>query len=82
MTHELKIHPQYFKDVMLGLKHFEIRYNDRGFREGDVVILKEWDGDSLTYTGKYVKRVIFNVYHSLPGLEQGYVIFQMRKLLL
>lgn len=35
MVHELKIAPEYFKDVRTGLKKFEIRKNDRDFKVGD-----------------------------------------------
>lgn len=43
MKHELKIWPQFFEPVVGGQKTFEIRKNDRGFQNGDVVILREWD---------------------------------------
>ena len=31
-THELKIKPQYFKDVISGLKTFEVRKNDENLK--------------------------------------------------
>ena len=31
MIHELKIKPQYYEDIKIGLKPFEIRKNDRDF---------------------------------------------------
>lgn len=33
MIHELKILPQYFKEVVNGNKNFEVRKNDRGFKK-------------------------------------------------
>lgn len=30
-THELKIKPEYFRDVVRGIKTFEVRQNDRNF---------------------------------------------------
>ena len=50
MIHELKILPQYFKDVISGEKTFEIRKNDRPFRKGDMLALNEHDGNA--YSGK------------------------------
>ena len=50
MIHELKILPQYFKDVISGEKTFEIRKNDRAFRKGDMLALNEHDGNA--YSGK------------------------------
>lgn len=41
-THELKILPQYFKAVQNGSKTFELRKNDRRFKVGDTLILREW----------------------------------------
>lgn len=43
MIHELKIWPQFFEAVKSGNKTFEIRENDRGFQNGDRVILREFD---------------------------------------
>jgi len=51
MKHELKILPQYFCRVSDGSKTFEVRKNDRGFQQGDTVVLKEWS-DEIGYTGK------------------------------
>jgi hypothetical protein len=45
-THELKIWPVHFKNVMSGTKTFEIRKNDRAFQKGDAVVLKEYRPDT------------------------------------
>jgi len=42
MEHKLKILPEYFKAVVEGNKTFEIRKNDRDYKVGDTLILKEW----------------------------------------
>lgn len=42
MIHNLKSLPEYFRAVLEGTKTFEIRKNDRNFKEGDFVILQEW----------------------------------------
>lgn len=36
-THELKIKPEYFRDVVRGIKTFEVRQNDRNFGVGDII---------------------------------------------
>lgn len=54
MIHELKTWPQYFCRVADGSKTFEVRKNDRGFQQGDEVLLREWNPKTeLTdaYTG-------------------------------
>lgn len=40
-VHNLKIKPNYFKDVIAEVKKFEIRFNDRGFEVGDLIVLEE-----------------------------------------
>ncbi|RKJ45990.1 DUF3850 domain-containing protein, partial [Butyricicoccus sp. 1XD8-22] len=50
-VHELKIYPEYFKEVICGKKTFEIRRNDRGYKVGDILSLKEFDPKTNEYTG-------------------------------
>ena len=47
MTHHLKIKPKYFQAVIDGKKPFEIRYNDRNFKQGDRVIFEEYLGETI-----------------------------------
>lgn len=65
-VHELKIRPEYFEAVFMGTKTFEIRKNDRGFKVGDMLILKEWSG---SYTGKKLARKVTYIsdYQQRPG---------------
>ncbi|GEO68048.1 ASCH/PUA domain-containing protein [Levilactobacillus spicheri] len=69
MTHELKIQPDYFKAVFMGTKTFEIRKNDRGYKVGDMLILKEWVPENKRYTGKIVARKVTYItdYQQKPG---------------
>lgn len=50
MTHHLKTKPEYFQAVINGKKPFEIRLNDRDFKQGDRVILEEYIGYRKIYT--------------------------------
>lgn len=59
-THELKILPQWFADVSTGKKNFEIRRNDRDFKVGDYLLLKEWDKGR--YTGREITKRIQYIY--------------------
>lgn len=43
VTHELKEWPEYFRHTIAGRKNFQIRYEDRDFRVGDQLLIKEWD---------------------------------------
>ena len=45
IRHEMKCCPEFFQPTLNGLKHFELRRDDRpeGFQVGDELLLKEWD---------------------------------------
>lgn len=66
-THDLKITPQYFEPVMQGIKPFEIRKNDRDYKVGDVLVLREWNGNK--YTGNSITKEITYItdYEQQPG---------------
>ena len=69
-THELKTVSPYFGDVVSGVKTFEIRNNDRGFEEGDTLVLREWhDG---AYTGREHRVTV--TYLTVYEQRQGYVV--------
>lgn len=73
MEHELKIYPKYFEDVISGKKKFEIRKNDRKYRVGDILKLKEWD--NIKYSGREVRaEVIYLIDDKFAGIQPGYVV--------
>ena len=73
MQHELKtVHP-YFEDVRLGKKLFELRKNDRGFKTGDSLLLREYI-PSGGYTGRGVIVRVQYILEGFSGLEPGYCI--------
>jgi len=51
-----KIWPECFDLVKSGKKKFELRLADFEVREGDTLLLQEWDPKKKAYTGKEVKR--------------------------
>lgn len=71
---EKRILPEYFKAVIHDEKRFEIRKDEDDLQKGDVLILKEWDGEK--YTGRETSRRIEYVLRNVPeyGLMSGYVI--------
>lgn len=77
-THELKILPQYFQAVWDGNKNFELRKNDRNYKVGDFLILREYS--SSGYTGSFLKVVITYILKDCPeyGLNKDYCILGIR----
>ena len=73
MTHELKILPKYYEEVVSGVKTFELRKNDRNYNTEDILKLREYENGK--YTGREIyKRVTYILYGGCYGLEEGYVI--------
>ncbi len=74
--HELKILPQYYVQILMRRKKFELRKNDRDYQVGDSVILREWSPDH-GYTGNEITVKIIYVLRDCPeyGLMPGYCIF-------
>lgn len=77
MTHELKIKPQYYEDLKIGLKTFEIRKNDRDFKLGDILILNEYsldDSGAGTYSGRALTVRVTYLLNDSEYCKEGYVI--------
>lgn len=53
-----KIWPQYFEAVAAGKKKFELRLNNFDVREGDTLLLEEWDPQSKSYTGRVTEKKV------------------------
>ena len=70
--HEIKIAAMYYEDVVSGKKSFELRKNDRGYKQGDKLIMLEFkDGK---YTGRIVNADIVYMLEDYTGLAEGYCI--------
>lgn len=78
--HKLKILPQYFQAVWSGVKTFEIRKDDRGYQVGDILVLREWDGEKYTGSAICVKVTYILRDAEGYGLKDGYVIMGIRHL--
>jgi len=50
-VHELKVVKPYFAMIEDGRKPFELRKNDRNYKTGDLLILREYVPDQNEYTG-------------------------------
>lgn len=73
-VHELKIHPQFFKDMVSGAKNNEIRQADRPFEVGDWLKLMEWNPQSKEYTGAFVFKKITYITKAVFGLDKQWIL--------
>lgn len=71
IAHSLKILPEHFNAVENGNKNAEIRYNDRNYRVGDILSLREWDGD---YSGRHIEVRVTHILDDEKYLQNGYVM--------
>ncbi len=53
-----KVWPELFEKVSSGEKQFELRVNDFDIKEGDTLILEEWDPKTKEYTGRKVEKKV------------------------
>lgn len=83
---DLKTDPEVFAEVLADRKKFEIRWDDRSYRHGDTLVLRETKhtgaqmkaGAPLEYTGRECIRAVVGVMHGpLYGLAAGWVIMSI-----
>lgn len=87
MIHELKTWKEYFEEVFVGHKNFEVRKNDRDFKIGDTLILIEVDfgGNGMSEhdltlipTGRTLARgVSYILQGGKFGVEKDYVVMSL-----
>lgn len=74
-VHYLKIKEEYYRDVEIGLKTFELRKNDRDFQVGDILMLIKLD-DKGNETDQVTMVKVTYILKDCPqyGLKEGYAI--------
>jgi ASC-1-like (ASCH) protein len=74
MQHELKSLPPFFKAIIDGTKTFEVRLNDRSFKPGDVINLREFTGTNYTGREQWVDVTHVSDYEQ----QNGYVVLAIK----
>lgn len=75
-VHEVKLAAMYYDDVKDGKKTFELRKNDRNYKEGDKLHMLEFkDG---RHTGRTISADIVYLMEEYTGLTEGYCILGIR----
>lgn len=83
--HALKTWDVYFDAIYDGRKPFEVRYDDRGYQTGDVLLLQRWEPDRRDYTrdgsghpATISKRVSYVLTGGQFGVQPGYVVMGLQ----
>lgn len=76
VIHDIKIAPQFFDDVATGIKPFEIRFDDRNYRNGEQVLMREYRDDE--YTGREITATIS--YVTDFAQHDNWVVFGLRNI--
>lgn len=74
--HDLKIRSGFFRAIVSGEKTFEIRKNDRNFKVGDMLLLREYEQETEDYTGQGLLKKI--TYITDFEQKEGYVVMSIR----
>ncbi|GGG27697.1 ASCH/PUA domain-containing protein [Hymenobacter glacieicola] len=73
--HELKVWPACFAAVVSGAKPFDVRLNDRDYRVGDALLLREYEPESEQYSGRTTERWIsYLLQGGSFGVEEGWCV--------
>ncbi len=72
-THRVKCWPQFFEPTLCGRKNFEVRFNDRGYQRGDLLVLCEFDPVTNEFTGRELPKEITYVLSGW-GVQNSHVV--------
>ncbi len=53
-----KIWPEWFELIKSGKKKFELRLADFRIKQGDVLVLEEWNPKTKKYTGRKIEKKV------------------------
>lgn len=87
-THVMKLHIDHYDAVRNGIKTFEIRKDDRDFKVGDTLRLREYDPirfseerDRFTSRATEVMVTYILRHEDFPeGIKEGYCVLGIRKI--
>lgn len=79
MEHSIKIQKQYFNKVLSKEKTFELRKNDRNYKIGDTLILKEIDDHDLNTGHSVTVEITYILNGPCYGLEAGFCIMSVKR---
>lgn len=81
MIHTIKLRAEFCDAVLYGDKCFEIRYNDRDYKVGDIIHFKPVNADGTEYYHRITNRV-YKITYVIGGwgLKDGFVVFGIKEI--
>lgn len=78
-VHDLKTWPKEFNAIFNHEKTAEYRLNDRDFKQGDALLLREYDPGKAKYSGGTVIARVTNIVYGLAfGIPEDYVVMSIQ----
>lgn len=74
-VHKIKCYHEYFKKMWLYKKLFEVRKDDRDYREND--ILEIWETDSPYKVKRIIIATVDYILKDFEGLKDGFVVMSI-----
>jgi hypothetical protein len=72
MIHWLKTDPHHFQRIWDGEKNYEVRKDDRGYEEGDILILADGNNPIATARRVVIACIINKLGDDQPGIAPGF----------
>lgn len=78
-VHDLKIEPEFYERVLQRKKRFEVRKYDRNFKEGDILMLNEYQGATKSFTGRKILVLAGKIYRDEVkfALKEKYCLIEI-----
>lgn len=77
VTHNIKCWPEPFEEMLAGRKTAEFRLNDRDYKTGDTLLIREWSPVAKEYTHREIMRKITHVLGEGFGIPEGFVMLSL-----
>lgn len=81
LIHDLKCWPEPYAATKSGKKTCEIRLDDRGFQVDDILLLREWNPTTKSYTGDQLYRQVTHIERLSDWMSppSAYVVMSVRE---
>lgn len=80
MTHEIKLHIKFCDEVLRGEKTFEVRWDDRNYKRGDLIKFVPVLSGGIPIEHPVMKKT-YEITYVLSGwgIKEGYCVFSIKK---